>query len=149
MILAIDPGRDTGWAILDDNGVLVDAGLGKPLSTYVGPVIIERPQIYPGRGTRVNPNDLITLAIQVGEYTEFFRSRGCAIEHVLPHCWKGSVDPDVLCRRIVAALPSAEASRLDSCISNVPKSKQHNVIDAVGIAKWSVLRSRGGVFARR
>lgn len=145
--MAIDPGRDTGWAILDARGMLCRAGLNNPPLDFRGPVIIERPQIYQGRQSKADPNDILTLAIGVGRYAERFESRCCTVEFVLPHTWKGTVNPDVLCNRIVASLSAEERATLDRCLSEVAKGKQHNVIDAVGIAKWSVKRARAAVFA--
>lgn len=141
-ILAIDPGVSTGWARIVD-GQLVACGLGDPPVTRSCPkVIIERPQVYRGRASKGDPNDLITLAIQVGRYTERFGGA----EHVLPHTWKGSVDADVLCRRVLASLTPEEQAVFDRCTASVAKSKLHNVIDAVGIGKWSVKRTRAAVF---
>jgi hypothetical protein len=155
MLLAIDPGLDTGWAILLD-GKLLNAGLGDPpAATGCTKVVIERPQIYQGRSSRANPNDLITLAIQVGRYTERFAA-GRDVEHLLPHTWKGTVDPDILCRRVWASLDEREKDLLGSRLSplarepfnaeNLTEGKRHNVIDAVGLAKWSLKRARAGVF---
>lgn len=157
MLLAIDPGVDTGWARLD-KGKLVEAGLGCPrLQRFhpVSKVVIERPQIYQGRSSRANPNDLITLAIMVGRYTEVFADRG--VEEILPHTWKGTVDPDILCRRVWASLSPSEQVLLGQVLAplarkpfdaaNLTAGKRHNVLDAVGLAKWSLNRARAGVFA--
>lgn len=155
MRLAIDPGRDTGWALLDTSGILVQCGLGVP-PAFIGQVIIERPQIYRGRASKGDPNDLITLAIQVGRYTERYDVPGGSVEHVLPHDWKGSVDPEVLCRRVVASLTECERQLLETVLAPLARKlvrddltggRRHNVIDAVGIAKWSVRRARAGIFS--
>lgn len=155
-VLAIDPGTDTGWARLDE-GKLVEAGLGCPRLQRFHPlsrVVIERPQIYRGRSSRADPNDLITLAIQVGMYTEVFADRG--VEHILPHTWKGTIDPDILCRRVWKSLDAEEQAFLGQVLAplarkpfneaNLTEGKRHNVIDAVGLAKWSLSRARAGVF---
>lgn len=152
MLLAIDPGLDTGWAILLD-GKLLNAGLGDPpAATGCTKVIIERPQIYPR--SKGDPNDLITLAIQVGRYSERFANR--EVEHMLPHTWKGTVDPDILCRRVWASLDAREKDLLGARLEplarkpfsdkTLTEGRRHNVIDAVGIAKWSLSRARAGVF---
>lgn len=156
-ILAIDPGRDTGWCLMNEDRQLLDAGLGEPpLAFVVDRVFIERPQIYPR--SKGDPNDLITLAIQVGRYKERFAARGCAVEEILPHAWKGTVDPDILCRRVWASLDAFEKGLLESVlrplarkpldISTLTDGRRHNVIDAVGLAKWSLLRTRAGVFSQ-
>ncbi len=139
---------------MSEGGQIVDAGLGDPPVNFTGHrVIIERPQIYPR--SKGNPNDLITLAIQVGRYTERLALRGCAVEHVLPHTWKGSLDPDICCRRIYASLtpddllvlnPKLAPLARKSLADDITAGTRHNVIDAVGIAKWSIKRARAGVF---
>lgn len=147
--LGIDPGRDQGWALLDENGVLVDCGLGDvPAVAFCTKpkVVIERPQIYKGRMSKADPNDIITLAIRVGKATERCEARGCTVEHILPHTWKGSVDAEILCRRIRESLPQSERHILSGKLSGVAESKHHNVIDAIGLAKWSRKRARAGVF---
>ncbi len=150
--LAIDPGLDTGWAIVNEKGDLLSCGLGNPphssalVALGVSKVIIERPQVYVGRMSKGNPNDLITLAIQVGRYSERFAE--WPVEHVLPRAWKGTVDPDVLCRRVYAALSPSDRSILDPVLAPLARApfspetltsgKRHNVLDAVGLARWSV-----------
>lgn len=160
MILAIDPGRDLGWAVLDADGQLTHAGLGAPthaaLPGLPDKVIIERPQVYSAKRSKGDPNDLITLAILVGKYTERYEALGRPVEHILPHDWKGSLDPDVCCRRVVASLSDAERTLLFQVLAplarkplttdTLTEGKRHNVIDAVGLAKWSVRRTRAGVF---
>jgi hypothetical protein len=154
-ILAIDPGRDTGWCLMSEARELRGAGLGDPPLEFVGHrVVVERPQIYPR--SKGDPNDLITLAIQVGRYSERFLARGCAVEEILPHTWKGTVDPDILCRRVWASLTAAEQALLGQVLEPLARTrfsaatltdgKRHNVIDAVGLAKWSLKRARAGVF---
>lgn len=146
-ILAIDPGRDQGWALLREDKTLIDCGLGEAPLDFVGHrVVVERPQIYRGRASKADPNDLITLAILVGRLTERYSARGCHVEHILPHDWKGSVDGDVLVRRIEASLDTVELEVLHRKLASVPKGKRHNVIDAIGLGKWSLVRARAGVF---
>lgn len=155
MLLAIDPGKDTGWAMLDDAGTLVACGLGSPPVDGPTRVIIERPQVYRGRASKGDPNDLITLAIQVGQYKERFLSTGRPVEEVIPHTWKGSIDGDVCCRRIVASLTESERELLTAVLTPLARApvhaeltagRRHNVIDAVGIAKWSLRRARAAIF---
>lgn len=157
-LLAIDPGKDTGWARLDVSGVLIDCGLGDPPRSDGCRVIIERPQVYRGRSSKGDPNDLITLAIQVGRYTERMVAQGSSVEHVIPHDWKGTVDPDVLCRRVAATLSAPERDLLYRVLAplarrpmtdeHLTSGRRHNVIDAVGIAKWSVGSRLAGRFTR-
>lgn len=158
-VLAIDPGRDTGWAFLDDAGELVMCGLGEPPHSNGHHVVIERPQVYRSRASKGDPNDLITLAIQVGRYTERAVFAGSTFEHVLPRDWKATVDADVLCHRVVASLTEHERAflfgvleplaRKPMILEHLTAGRRHNVIDAVGLAKWSVGSRLAGRFARK
>ncbi len=147
-LLAIDPGLDTGWAIVDERGALRACGLGDPRTgpIIVSRVIIECPKVYPARLSKGDPNNLITLAVQVGQYKERFKA--WPVELVFPREWKGTVDPDVLCRRVYAALSAEDRATLDHVLAPLARSpfapetltagKRHNVIDAVGLARWAV-----------
>lgn len=157
-ILAIDPGRDTGWAIIE-GGELKACGLGTPPAPDGRHVVIERPQVYRGRSSPGDPNDLITLAIQVGRYTERATTEGAAtVEHVLPHNWKGSMDADICCHRVANALDEKERALLYSVLAPLARKpmtvefltsgKRHNVIDAVGLGIWSVGSRLAGRFTR-
>ena len=126
-VVGIDPGIDTGWAEIVD-GKLVRAGLGDPRYeferfTSARKVYIECPRIYP-TGTP-NPNDLIKLAVMVGRYDELFRGANL----IAPSDWKGQLPKEVTARRARARFPD-----LDKWLVGVAKSKQHNVLDAIGIA---------------
>ncbi len=138
MILAIDPGADQGWCTLD--GELMRCGLGEPPEVPArARVIVERPQVY-DRGKqrkRVDPNDLITLAIRVGRVTERYRARGHIVGHVLPTTWKGQVPKDVHHVRIVQSLTPAQAATVFEDLASVTPSLRHNVLDAVGLALWA------------
>ena len=69
-VLAIDPGLDTGWAVLRD-GKLVNAGIGAPPHAAIlecTHVLIERPQVYRPGASKGNPNDLITIKTNEGKF---------------------------------------------------------------------------------
>lgn len=128
IVIGVDPGLDTGVAAIKD-GVLDYAGLTDPhhMSYHVNThVFIECPRIYP-TGTP-NPNDLITLAVMVGEYKEYFRS-AASVTLVFPQNWKGQLPKAVTEQRVRARFPD-----VDRWLVGIPKGKQHNVLDAVGIA---------------
>lgn len=137
MILGIDPGLDTGWAILDDGGQLFSCGLGMPPRVIKKCVVfIERPKIYPARSMKGDPNDIVTLAIQVGRYSERYEVMACDVRHVYPRDWKGTVDGDVMVNRIISRLDASESQVLLSALEEIrAKSKHHNVVDAIGLAK--------------
>lgn len=130
MFLCVDPGIDTGWALFDGDTLRI-CGLGLPhplpFLQFLEVLYIERPQVYPR--SKTNPNDLITLAIQVGRIIERV---GLPTQTVLPREWKGQVPKGVMCRRITQALTPQERALLPG----LPPSKLHNVLDAVGIGLW-------------
>lgn len=158
-VMAIDPGLDTGWAVFDDAGALVRCGLGDPPPSCGVSVIIERPQVYSRRASPGDPNNLITLAIQVGRYTERVSTQGSKYEHVLPHDWKGSLDSDICCRRVANSLTAAEKNTLFAVLSPLARKpmtddfltsgKRHNVIDAVGLGLWALGPRLAGRFTRQ
>ena len=51
-----------------------------------------------------------------------------------PHDWKGSVDGDIMVRRIESALTPEEMLIVDRL--GLPKSYRHNAVDAIGLGKW-------------
>lgn len=138
-LLAIDPGACTGYALFqkyaEGRWALVNAGAYPPdrrvfLEPYT--VVIESPQIYPN--SKARPADILTLARIVGRYQERYDSSEQVL--VSPHEWKGSVNGDIMIARIESALNRTEieiAARAD-----LPKSKYHNMIDAIGIGKWAL-----------
>lgn len=136
-ILAIDPGLDTGWCVVDSTGVL-GCGLGFP-SDFHGArhAILERPQVYRAATSKGDPNDLITLAIQLGRYVERLEAKSFRTSLVLPTTWKGQVPKEVHHKRLLRALTPAEAGKVAECIAPISKGKQHNVLDAVALALWA------------
>lgn len=135
-VLAVDPGVDTGWCLVE-SGAVVDCGLGPSGWPRAPMAILERPQVYRQAQQKGDPNDLITLAIQIGRYVERLETAGTKTALVLPNTWKGQVPKDVHHRRIVAKLSPDEAARVASRLEHVAESKRHNVLDAVGLAKWA------------
>lgn len=140
--LSIDPGLDTGWAYFRDADTLLVCGLGDPCqldtkSTPVRCVIIERPVIYENRlmkGGVKSANDIVTLAIQVGDYAGHFRRVvGAHVAMVTPGSWKGQVPKDIHNARVLGSLSAGNCTVLDECTRYVSASKRHNVIDAVAL----------------
>jgi len=133
-IVAFDPGGCTGWALFE-GAELAEAGTG----TRVGDcdlggaiiAIIEKPLIYP-IDSKGDPNDLITLAIRAGEIGGWTRCLGIEVQYVTPRQWKGTTPKDISHRRILGRLSNVEKQRLPK----LPKSKAHNMLDAVGIGLW-------------
>lgn len=147
MLLAIDPGANTGWAVFDSARRLKACGLGDPpagLVTDVGvidQVVIEHPVIYPGGRTR-DPNSIVKLAINAGIHAGRFKGRA-AIRWVKPRDWKGTVDAEICIRRVLVRLAPEETLILER--AGVCASKRHNVIDAIGLGLFSVDRCGRGV----
>jgi hypothetical protein len=148
-ILAVDPGAKTGWCLLLDIGGwhVAACGVASPDDTTWTPmapkkldlVVIEKPMIYPNAKAR--PNDIITLALVAGRYRERF-SEAKRVEYVLPREWKGTIDGDVMTKRIEAALVYKDMPAVNAMRKVATGSVQHNAIDAVGIAKWATLQRR-------
>lgn len=139
LILAIDPGNDTGWAI-DQDGRLIGCGVSSKGSFWaprkVDHMVIERPEVYQARFMKGNPNDIITLAITVGELCERVRPYCTFQTLVLPKQWKGSIDKDVHHGRIQDALSPEDLAFVAEKGKRYPKSKTHNMWDAIGLVKW-------------
>ncbi len=138
-LLAIDPGKATGWALFIEAGGwhLSACGVAKPddhawtplAASKIDRVVIENPQIYPNSPAR--PNDILTLARVVGRYEERFQD-AASVTLVTPHQWKGSVKGDVMTKRIEAALTPHEATILSM------RKYTHDTLDAIGLAKWAL-----------
>ena len=124
MILGIDPGANPGWALVEESsGELVSCGAKDfPPDGPTLRVFIEHPYIYPR--SPVPPNDIVVLAYRAGLLASKYKD----VTTVLPVTWKGSVSKSVMTRRILAALTPSERTIAGA---------DHNVIDAIGIAKWS------------
>lgn len=136
MLLAIDPGNDTGWALFE-NGMLIDAGLYfPPLDGAIMDLVIERPTIYPR--SKARPADIVTLAINAGMHAGRASSL-TSIHWVEPRTWKGQVRKKIHHSRIVKLLSEDEKCVLRRL--GVTEGKAHNVLDAVGLGLWKLGRS--------
>lgn len=140
MILAIDPGLTTGWALFDDAGRLVSCGLGDPPSVPLDTlrVLIECPRLRP---REKNPQDILKLAVKAGEWGGVYRPRS---EYLTPNDWKGSTPKDTSHARIHAALTTHEQGIVDRAGKGKAKSKLHNMLDAIGIGLHGVGRNANG-----
>lgn len=144
-LLAVDPGKKACGVAYFEDGVLVRCGLPRGVGAYetalavaswhgpaaVSDLVVEGQQVYGGR-IRADPNDLLPLAQVVGAV--FARVPHLNRANPLPRQWKGSVAKDVFTARIRAALTDPEAELLSSL--ELPKSTEHNVLDAIGLGKW-------------
>lgn len=134
-VLAIDSGGDWAWAYVA-GGVLRGCGL-RALPDPIPPctrLVIERPHTGVARASK---KDLITLAIRAGEVGGVLRRlTGIEPEYIEPQRWKGSVDKKVMNARVRAKLKPEELAHL----VGLSKTKEHNVLDAIGIALYCVQR---------
>ncbi len=139
MLLAIDPGTDSGWAIFGDTGRLQACGLGM-VSEDVEPckVYIECPKLRP-RGEK-NPNAVLAVARNAGEWGGRCLSLGCEVVYITPNDWKGSTPKNISHARVWAALSEPEKSVVDKALRGMAPGKRHNVLDAIGIGLWGVKR---------
>jgi hypothetical protein len=145
-MLCIDPGNCSGLALFH-GGRLVWCGdyaadpSGPPfahLPIGASHVLIERPTIYPLDKMRGDPNDLIKVALTAGRWAEAAARIGCVVEYVEPRTWKGQTPKEIHNRRVTAQLDARE----QTVIPQLPATRLHNVIDAIGLGLWKLRRIR-------
>lgn len=146
--MSIDPGtRHLAWALWDAP-LLRECGLARAQDDSLGAriqsmlrqlvdkadgvdeVVCEMPRVYPDERKK-RPNDLLDLAAVAG-------SCACLgpLVFVYPYQWKGQVPKGIMHERVRRQLSLGEVVVLDQCLKQVPKSLQHNVLDAVGVGQW-------------
>lgn len=138
-LLTVDPGQTTGWALFISNA-LIGAGATTKFELLdrvivVDRVVIEKPAWY-GSDNKVDVNDLIELAVFVGEVKRKFHPQ--PVDTVLPVTWKGTVPKKIHNQRVLNALTTEERELL-------PKRPRagdhdHNMLDAVGLGLWHLRR---------
>lgn len=145
MMVSYDPGAKAAGIALWEGGELCGAFLARgqrwldtaqvaviqlaahlPDLSMVQEIATEIPQVYTQHKLKGDPNDLITLAMNVGAFVAAF---GAEVTEYRPHEWKKQVPKEILTKRTQARLSIEELSRIDKA----PKSLMHNVYDAVGI----------------
>lgn len=144
-LLAIDPGKCTGWALFDGATLLV-CGVTSieeercTASTLlrngeVDEFVIELPQIYRASLSKGDPNDLIKVAVEVGGWKERARARkGVAVSTPKPLTWKGNVPKPVHHARCLAVL--SEAERVASGPVAKKNTQRENMWDAIALGLW-------------
>jgi hypothetical protein len=162
-LIAIDPGKVTGFAVfagstrplppLWANGregdlVSATACTEEQCLMYIenegsqrkpaGDCLIEVPQVYPGQQQKGDQNDLIKLAVMVGRYADRATACGFRVTLYKPREWKGQLPKDVCWRRVRDSLTSDELS----VMAKLPKSRAHNMHDAIGLGTWFQKRWR-------
>jgi hypothetical protein len=152
MLLAIDPGADSGWAVYDSCRRLEACGLGDSFAPFVGSsllpskVLIECAEL---RGRKdPNPNSILLMARNAGEHAGLWKSKGVEVVYLEPNSWKGSTPKLIDHARTWGKLDENERGVVDRCFSTAPgrngmaPGKRHNVLDAVGIGLFGVGRGR-------
>jgi hypothetical protein len=100
-------------------------------------VLIEYPEQYSNSpAPRIHVQ---ALAFTAGGLVNLFSEVGCTnVGIILPKEWKGQVPKDIFLKRIMSRL-SVKEKEILTC-RNFAKSKEHNVIDGIGIGLYSVSR---------
>ena len=147
-VIAIDPGQWSGVAVFDDGSLIHAELVGKGqdavvawtqeiiLYTHGVQGLIEIPQVYRQRQQKGDPNDLISVAYIAGMFGGWLQRGGAQVQLVKPHVWKGSRPKDIDIKYTWSCLSESERALLPK----LPKSKLHNVLDAVGIGLWHLRR---------
>lgn len=146
-IIGIDPGVNTvAWSRVQNNRLiacgLIEAAFPLNVISFMDkqewqmvlPVLhVEKPQVYDVSKQKGDQKDIVNLAITVGALAGCWASKGGVFVLFEPREWKGQVPKDIMLSRIVDKLMEEEVA----IIPKLPKSKLHNVIDAVGIGLWA------------
>jgi hypothetical protein len=141
--VAIDSGRDMGWALGHDQKLVAcGLGLASLLQTLQGQeqeveqIVIERPHTAQLRATK---KDIITLAIRAGEVGGLLRYlTKKEPKYIEPSTWKGSITKDISHERTLTKLTKSERTVYNA--PKVAKNKRHNVLDAIGILFYCSMR---------
>lgn len=131
--LAVDPGRDAGWALFDARGVLVECGLAnEPYDTIPNAfeLVIERP--HSGQG-KASTEDLFKLSMRMRDIETHVGAR--TVRRITPVEWKNSVPKGIMIRRIESRWMT-EADHTVLRQRWPAAAKRHNVVDAIGIGIW-------------
>lgn len=144
MLLAIDPGKSTGWAEFNEEKRLVVCGATDEIGILNGlwkpqHVVIEYPQVYPTTPAK-QANDLIGLAIQAGEYKHHFIWRGANVRLVRPAEWKGQVPKPIHNARVRTWLSPAEKDIVAKAGEGLNVKALTDMVDAVGLGCWALKR---------
>lgn len=165
ILLAFDPGNDTGWSRWD-RGELVACGLVHPRDFVSLPEIvfgsfperwtwsltltIESQQIYRQRLQKGDPNDIVKLAHKVGSiamsFQQFYRMRyQIALDYEAPEPaeWKGQRSKPICHAQMLPALKEHErAVMMTRILSIKSESQQLDVKDAICLGLWRLKRAR-------
>jgi len=133
-------GNVGGWAFWKDE-TLQSCGIYANLIdlTFLGLAqlcVSEKPK-YRGRGSNVDPQDMIDLAWDGALAAAYCGRVVLAVE---PNEWKGQLPKHVVETRVRKRLDETETQTLLTGLTDVRASWQHNVIEAVGLGLWKLGR---------
>lgn len=145
-IVAVDPGNEAGFAIFDlasRNLERAELVRGDPtpdlISLFPSDFVfyIEEPHARGhsdkmGAASLLKHRDNASKWIMLAQFAKAKR-----IEQIKPVFWKGSIDKKIFTRRLERDLTELERSFFSRI---KPKGKAHNVLDAIGLGKWAVLK---------
>ena len=145
-LLTVDPGEHTGWALFDPSK-LVACGVSSPLLENlhwcsgvpgrVDAILFEVPVVYPH--SKARPEDVATLSLRAGVAVGIAISKypHALVGSVEPRKWKGTINGDVMGRRILDRLSGDDRRAYEEGIKPIAEGLQHNVLDAVGIGLFA------------
>lgn len=164
-ILAIDPGcsftNGAGWALFSEGrlkhcGVVAPFAAGidskqscmevleklsKQWETLIGFHIkpellcLESPIAYPSYSQRIDTKSLDNIHFLNGMLSERFNPRELLTP--TPYQWKQNKPKDIHREEIIAGLDPYSKRVLTEALKEIPRSKWHNVIDAVGLGLYA------------
>lgn len=154
-IFAVDPGtRLSAWAVFEEDGKgqigltrSVAESLPERVSEMAGAlyavaakyqateIIVEMPRVYRTGKQKGDPNDLVDLAFAAGGIAVILSAIEGLTHVVIPYPreWKGTIPKNIHHARLRMQVPEVVQA-----IDQIPKSLQHNVWDAVGLALWGL-----------
>jgi Holliday junction resolvasome RuvABC endonuclease subunit len=149
--IGIDPGRNTGYAVIDADGNVEDLGVftlkSKKLEEQLDDLdyeiaqaftpfqraeyvtAIELPVIYNRLQNPGNPNDILKVAFIAGAIAANFVQ--CFLP--TPRDWKGTTP-----KKINHARTLARCGGIKDLLNGIPATKQEHALDALGIAFWAL-----------
>lgn len=146
LVTCVDPGNCLGVATGFDgvlvhcyastpDGVLDTGGYSCGPGEYV--CVFELPRFYGTKKYKSDhvatgvANSLIRESVTLGEWKRQARQLGARTVEISPRDWKGTIKKAAMVQRVLARLTPAERALFDALA--LPKSKAHNVADAIGM----------------
>jgi hypothetical protein len=130
VILSVDPGLKPGIVLLDSAGKLIRASHKLDDWAFTGYPLASTEAQWMYHGSKVDPNDLFTLAFRAGfTLASIPATRRLRIPVKV---WRGTnATKEQVQARILRTLSPEERE----CFRGIPKSRHGDVIDAIGIGR--------------